>query len=706
MRRSALVLALLASTALTPTRADALPVVGFLAGAFGITAGASIAGFAAGAAFVSTAIGAFVMRTAVGIGLALLASKLSSPAVATPSERMVNFAQTDVYAEWVWGTARKGGFIGFTGFTNSRRYYVPILAAHPIDAFVEHWLDERVVTLNSETSQSLSNIATAPIAGYGRINTFDGGAGQVADAGLVAAFDEVTEDFDFKGLSGAVIWAKRPPDSAFSSIYPNGRQWTYAPVIRGNPNVYDPRIDSTGFTDNAALVIADWIVSRLGRQVDWDEIAIEADAADVMVINGNGDDQRKWTLNGTLSDDQDFEDQRAQLCGACDAYIYERSDGRVGFWLGRWVEPTLTLTDEDFYSLEITEGSLGAGRPDEVAVTYVEPENAWVESPAGTWVERAVGYPTRQEPQLYLINNHNQASRMAKRLAKTGNAAFTLEGSIGLVGYELLGGAEGGRAHRFLRLEHTGLGYSGYIEIAGLTRDSAGVFKLSARSVLPSDFDFDAATEEPERPVYDSVTNDGSVPAPIGLNGGAFANGTIQFYWDAQEPAYTQEVRYRLAGEAYWLTAQTSESATVLQVTGFTDGDVIEAQIRNRTSGAGVSDWAPATPIEIDAVINPVAPAALSAFAAVENAGNVDITWTAPNDENYFATRIYRGIINSFSAASVIHTDYGISTSGQSYTDVGPLPNTYYYWGEPINASGVPAAASGPAIVIITSPEP
>ncbi|CUI01131.1 fibronectin type III domain-containing protein [Leisingera aquaemixtae] len=620
---------------------------------------------------------------------------------------MVNFAQPVAYAEYVYGRARKGGPLGFTGFADGRRYYVPILAAHEIEGIVEHWLDERPVALTAEVEQSASNISTAPIAGHGRINVFTGAAGQVVDPGLEAAFTEITEAHDFKGLSGAVLWAKRPPQESFSKIYPNGRQWAYAPVFDGKNDLYDPRTGAKGYSNNAALVLADWVVNVLGRAVDWDEVADEADACDPLVMNAEGELQPRWTLNGTISDEQAYEDQRAQLAAACDAFIYERTDGKVGFTVGRWIEPTLTLTADDCFAVELSEGQWGADAPDEVSAVYVEPQNAWRETPSGTWVENAAAKPVRDEPQLYMVHNHNQASRLNKRIAKTKRARYQLRATIGMAGYEILGGREGGRAHRFIRVRSDEIGLDEYFEVGELAREGVGTFTLTANSVKPEDFDFDAATEEPERPKYGSVVSDSSIPVPSNFGGSAQDNGSILFTWDLQDAAYTQEVRYRPAGDSYWLTQQTSELATRIRIGGLVDGQAYEAQIRNRTSGAGASDWGPEDPKVISAVSDTVAPGALTSFSVVKSGEDVLISFTAPNDSHYFGTRIYRVLAPmDFSNAALIHTEYGIASNGDSYTDPAPGYGTFHYWAEPINGSELAGPLSGPQTVTLNEPGP
>ena len=204
MRRSLIVAMLLGSTALvTPSPARADPVTAFVAGALGVgatTALATTAAYAAGTAFAATAIGSFVVKTVVAIGLSVLSQLLApGPKIPPPSAKMVSYEQAINYIETVYGRTRKSGPIGFTGFRSNKRYYVPIIAAHEIEGVVEHWLDERVVTLNSETVQTRSNVVEAPISGYGRINPFLGAAGQVVDAGLDGVVCRDNSGSQFRG---------------------------------------------------------------------------------------------------------------------------------------------------------------------------------------------------------------------------------------------------------------------------------------------------------------------------------------------------------------------------------------------------------------------------------------------------------------------------------------------------------------------------
>lgn len=704
-----MIAALLGTTALTaPTRAEAGPVVPFIAGLFGVTgtvAFVTSAAYVAGATFAASAIGSFVLRTVLSVGLSLLAQALApKPSVPPPAARMVNFAQPISYAEWVFGRTRKGGPLGFTGFADLRRYYVPILAAHSIHSIVEHWLDEVTVDVDDTiTDQTLSNIkAPAQAAGFGRIDAFLGQSGQTADAGLIGAFSEMTPAHDFAGLAGGVIWAKRPPQSKFSDIYPRGREWAWTPVIDGNDQIYDPRDKTRKYTNNAALVLAYWITEILGRDVVWDDVAVEADACDVLVTNAQSETQPRWTLNGTISDDLEFEDQRAQLAAACDAFLYERADGKVGFNVGRWIEPTVTLTEDDFLSLEFSEGDWGANAPTETSVAYVEPENGWRETPSGVWVDDVSSRPIRQEPQLYMVTNHNQASRMNRRLSRTSRAQYRLNGTLGVIGYDLLG-------QRFVRVVHSELGIDAYFEVGELVREGIGVFQLSANSVRPEDFNDEIV--EPKRPEFKRIITSDDVPFVTGFGATVKKGGVIRFVWDAQDVSMTQQILLTTAdGQFRQIIDVPGGGETSHTVTGLVNGESYLAQIRNLTATTRGSQWAPIPALDVTAKSNTVAPEALTEFSvsppSVVTNSPLTVAFKAANDPNHSAIEIWRGTSSDFGSAVLIKTVYTTPNASGTYTTYAPSAGTFYYWARPINVSAVPGPESGPETITASEPGP
>lgn len=704
MKRSLMIAALLATTAATPHPVYAGPAIGFvigtlggsgaLAGSLGLGSIGFAVGVANGAAFGATLFGGILAKTIVSLGLSALSAALApGVSVPTPASRMANFAQPISYAEWVFGRTRKGGPLGFTGFQNGKRYYVPIIASHPTQGPVAHFLDETEVVLNADiTEETQSNIdADAPQSGYGRIDAFAGGDGQAANAGLVAAFDQITTAHDFGGLSGAVLWASRTSPNDFSEVYPRGREWAYAPVWDGHNQIYDPRDQAHKYTNNAALVIAFWITQVLGQSVDWDDVAIEADVCDRLVTNAEGSLQPLWTINGAINDDQDFESQRAQLAAACDAFLYERTDGKVGFTVGRWIDPDLTLGPDDFWALELTEGTFGSDAPTEISASYIEPENKWREAPTGVWVETDSVRPIRDEPQLFMVNSHNQAARMCKRIAKTQRPKYSLRGSIGLMGYELLG-------KRFFRVRHPEMGIDAYFEIGELAREGISNFSITANSVEPADFDFVASAEEPPRPIYREVTSSNIVPLLTGVVATSAGGGQMDVSWNEQDDSLTQQLRLRQQGDTEWQLVTVPGGQRPFRISGQIDGATYEVQGKNRTSALRSSLWSPDVPATVTIVNNVTPPDDLVTAGATGGAGSATVEWSTANDPNQASVRIYRGA--SFAGATFVDTVISpANTDGGAEETIAA--GSYTYWAVPVNGSSVEGTPSGPFAVTV-----
>lgn len=707
MRRSLRILALLATTALTPAPAQAGPIPLFLQGlgaALGIGGtNAAVAIALSGAASAGFAVGTFLFGTAIGqlvlsIGLSAIASALTpKPNIPSPSDRLVNFAQDVAPMEVAVGRVRKGGPYGVTTFTDGRRHYTVLLAAHEIDGVEAWYIDDRLV----EVSAGL--VTTTPYDSSAvSLRPHLGAAGQAADPELVAGIPEWTSAHDMAGLAYVAAWAKRVEDSRFSDVYGNSAPTgpVITPVLRG-AKVYDPRLDTSVYSTNAALVWA-WITTeRLGQSVDWDDVAAEADACDVLVTNRQGNQQRKWTLNGTFTDNTDYETLRAQIIAACDGYMWERPDGSLGLRVGRWMEPTITLTEDDLLSLSVGVEDWGQAPVTEFVAKYVEPDFDWREAQSATLVVDPEAVPVRQEPALYFVDSHNQACRVLKRIATTTRPKYSVRAQIGPIGYELLDG------HRFVRiLAH---GFDFVCEIGRLSRGADVItFQIEGVSAEEADFAFDAGTEEGERPARNETTSDDTVPAVTGLTGAAIDGPGIRWEWDAVAPELKVEWQYRLSGDTAWQPALTlSATDPLITQTGLIDGASYEARVRSVTAARRYSVWSPA--VTVTAVANATPPAALTSFAASEAGGTVTLDWHTANDPLHAAVRIIRAdyapaYAGPFDIAdgSVIATVFGAPNTDQSETDSGLAPGVYAWWAVPVNSSGIAGVASGPETIEIT----
>ena len=734
--------ALLLTTALcAPASAHAAPVFGFVSGVFaalgaygasGAAVGLAIGGSTAfGVTVGSFFLGSPIARALLSFGISAAVQALQNvPSVPSPSDRLVNFAQDVTPMVFAVGRTRLGGPLGFTGFTKSvlpdmfardqrksRRHYAVLLAAHSCKGVVEHWLDEWPVEVNEAgfvTSAPIGIMGRAPIDpedplggifgpeeivdSHCRIRFYTGKAGQTSDPILMGAFDEITASHDFAGLTYAALYAVRPDDRKFSEVYPTSRQWAYAPVIDGLDDIYDPRTGLRGWTDNAALVIASQC-ERFGKVVDWDEVAEEADVADELVTNRSGAQQRRWTINGTFDSTESWETVRARCQVASDAWFYERVDGSVGFRLGHWIEPTVTLTDRDLLSIRDAEGSAGPDTYGEFALSYVEPSYGYTEVASAPII---LGGGGRDTQEGYLVNSNNQAARLNYRRGLVTRSRNSISVTTRLRGYELIG-------QRFVRVQSAVLGVDGVFEIQSLSRSADGAsFEFEGTLCAEADFDFDAALQEPAKPARASVASDDVIDPLVGLSGTVVSQrggaASILYEWPEQDRSLRPEIQFRsVTAGIDWQSAILASGATSFAAVGLVDGETYEAQIRNRTSAGRASDWLPEDPISIVAVANTVPPDSVTDLTAIVSGSDVDVSWVAPNDAVYFATRIFRASDSTdFGDAVLVRTEYGIPSSVDGFTDTAPgVGADHSYWAEAINASGVAGPRVGPITISI-----
>lgn len=714
LRKSLIIVFLSASYVIFPSAALAGPVAAFVGGvlnALGASTwlasgfvGAWSAGYAVGGFLGGTVLGRLVLSTGIDAVVKSFSPKSRS---ASPSDRMVNYAQDVSFQERGYGRVKKGGALSLSAFRDGRRHYGVIIAAHSTKGPVAHYLDklevqvapngvvltEPIARWSGDVSALFPSILSGGegtegnLESYGSIRTYTGKVGQEVDPILLSAFGEITEADDFKGLSHAVLYAEKPRDSDFIEVYPSSVQWAYLPVWDMHDQVFDPRDNEYKFTQNGALIIAAEAL-YFGKEVDWDEVAQQANIADQILINGSGGSQPRWTVNAVFDDSMTWEQVRSQLSLATDAWFYERADGKVGFKLGQdWVEPEVTLTDADLYSISLSELEWGPDVAGSFVTEYIEPSRGYTETPSGAYVIDENG--PRRTDQAYLVDSHNQAWRVSVSMARRMRPQYQVQAKVKFIGLSLMG-------KRFVRIRSEQLELDAYFEVSRLVHgDDSKSFSLSCFSVVPESMAPDALLHEPPRSTYSGLASEDTVGAPSGLYGEA-VEGTggaalIDWRWPVQDISLRPEIRIRcLSVSSEWQTVSLESGAVSFVASGLVDGAIYEAQIRNRTGANRVSEFAPTVPLSVRAVANTEAPPALEDLLFSASGADVLLSWFVPNGAVYAAARIYRSSgTDNFEDASLIHTEYGVSGFADQFTDSGLSIGGYAYWIEPVNASGV-----------------
>lgn len=173
---------------------------------------------------------------------------------------------------------------------------------------------------------------------------------------------------------------------AYSAIglYPYGESAKDITGVLGDISgrkVYDPRTDTTAWSDNPALCLADFLADPMagGFNVDWDSVEATADACDELMTGG----AKRRTMNLAITRRGSLEDWIAALRTYAGCHL-EFKGSYVKLIPNRPASPTRTITDSD-----IRLGSLSpsfrsrADTPTVVVVTYI---------PSGGGQDEAIAY--------------------------------------------------------------------------------------------------------------------------------------------------------------------------------------------------------------------------------------------------------------------------------------------------------------------------
>lgn len=289
---------------------------------------------------------------------------------------------------------------------------------------------------------------------------------------------------------------------------------------RQTSKLYDPRSTLTAYSENSALVLADFLSHVDGwglgiGTIDWTNIEIEADVCDEDVLSrGEGTIKRYITAGGyNLNDPR--QDVLGDLLLACDALLLPMPDGKVGIKVGRWEDPTVTVNPVSILRMQGRKYATGPGEVNIIRPTYVDRRLQFKETESKGYYESdtpAWGTPPSEEEiispvQMLWVPHHNQAVRLSKRLLRVMKATWTVNIVLDQFGLLLLG-------ERFFELNYPVYGISGMaFEIQKVKILAGGLsVEVDAISVAESDWDFDPETEEPTLP---EVPDDPDAGVPV-----------------------------------------------------------------------------------------------------------------------------------------------------------------------------------------------
>ena len=551
-----------------------------------------------------------------------------------------------------------------------------------------------------------------------RIRKYLGGAGQVADADLIAASGGAWTSAHV-GVGICYLYVRLTYDQdVFGSIgVPQIRA-----MVRG-AKCYDPRTGETVWTENDALIAADWLRDQtmgLGASADEvpnTEVAAAANICDELVHLGGAAYEARYTFNGSITSDQTpraaLSDLLSAMAGTC---VWAQ-----GRWLirpGAYRTPALTLTEDDLAgsSVRIVPRAARADLFNAVRVTHRDTAQAWAEVQAplvtsatyegqdgGVRITRSVSHPSAMES--------TRAQRLGKIELERARQAVAVELVTSLRGYNLLP-----TDTVTLQLRRYGWSSGKVFEVRSRSFDTAAgqvTYQLRETAAAVWDWAYGEATVVDPAPDTDLPNPYIPPAAPVisTLETGtahllAQADGTlITRAWLAW-PALTD--RFVTSGghlELQWrpstITTWTSEpdlpgSATGAYIANLPDGQAIIVRLRAVNAAGRASAWA----YEAERVIGKTAaPSNVSGTAVAVGKGRAVWSWALPADADWDVIEVRASDANWGSLAVPALFRGRASQWAESVTAAGSLTRYMRH----IDTSGNVSAATTVVSVTVTT---
>ena len=681
-------------------------------------------------AFFTLAAGTAGRYFATNLVLGFIAQSLA-PKPSTPAQlsgQLVASRNPLGARKVIYGRTRTSGTIVFmesTGDENKYFHQIVTLAGHEISAVDLVAFNDEIVGTNLLDATQVG--ATGTYESFANITAHFGSVDQVADANLVSE-TSMTTNHRLRGI--AYVYTRMMYDQ---DTYPSGIPNVSA-LVKGKP-VYDPRTATTGYSNNSALCLLDYIMDDtygLGADLTEIDAASFITAANICdeSVTITGGSEKRYTTNGIIDTSRTPASILQELAAAMAGTVYY-SNGKWHCKAGAYITPTITLTEDDFIGqIDVTTRVSNQSNFNAVRGVFVSPQDNYqpVDFPpikSGTFEAEDGNERKYADMTLPFTTSSATAQRLAKIALYRNREQITVSVACKLTAFRFDIGDT-----LMLTLDRMGWSnkvfevvswqYSGS-EVPSVTlvlkETSTTVYNWSTADEgalsrndtnLPNPFTVGTPRNLSVTQIRD-ILNDGAYQSQVLVEWDAPLDGFVTYY-EVQWKRGTADNDYGLIGDAavttndyglvtgsvdatldyglvsetltgaenYWNSALTTDQQLVIN-------NALEAEyvirVRSVNSFGVRSAW-------VTDGITPLAdttpPAAPSNMLARGGFRLIEVTWSNPSDADYDVTNLYRNTTNNAEGAAFVG-----STKGTTYTDTGlGMNETFYYWTKASDRSG------------------
>lgn len=665
---------------------------------------------ATGTAFASYAAGTISAYFARSFVTTLVLSALSSALSKKPSAGVGGTTITSrnpvAPRQVVYGRTRVGGTIVYMEGTNSNKYLhlVVALTGHEIDGYEKLYFNDEELVVDGA-----GNVPAGSYANKVRVALVTGTASQAAFPDLVSeSAGKWTANHRLRGCAAIYVRLEYDQDK-FPSGVPN-----ISVLLRGK-KVYDPRTQTTVWSQNPALCLNDYLTNSdfgigcdYASEIDVSALIAAANICDEDVPIAGGGAENTYEINGAFQTSANPEEI---INGILSSMIGKAiwSGGKWRILAGAYYTPTLSFDEgdmrggfkvqtnvsrrENFNSVKGTHVSVGEN--------YIQTDfppvigDGTTNATMANYVAQDNGEVVYKTITLPFTTSATMAQRIAKIELERARQQITVSLPLKLIGLKanvgdviLLDNTRMGWSQKPFEVVSMGITYSEELGVdLELRETAADVFDWTS-GIDQKNYDPAPDTNLPNPFVVGSPTNL-AVTASSQVNNDGSIQPLFQVTWTA--PVDQSVVGYEIQWQrgAYGsLPAETLYNSALLSSTSYTiSGIVTEAdyviRVRSISSLAVRSGWVTTTGQNNQGdTTAPSAPTNLS--ITTDQYRSAYLTWTNPTDSDYFQTIIYASFTNNSAAAGEVGR-----LSGTSHTYSGlPDSTTYYVWLKAVDYSG------------------
>ena len=593
----------------------------------------------------------------------------------------------------VYGKMRVGGqvvFISNSGDDNKYLHMAIAFASHEIESYEEIWFnDKRVWTLSGGFQSDWGTYVT--------IDRKFGTDAQAASTDLVNANVLWTTNHKLSGIAYIAFRLEWDTDK-FPQGVPN-----ITAVLKGK-KVYDPRSASTGWSQNPALCLRDYMLDdkyglgEVTANIDSTAINAAANLCEEQVTLDAGGTQDRYRCNGVIETGNQIRANIEQLLASMGGML-TYSGGKYFIDGAEYKTPTLTFTEADVISdIQTQTKQSRRGVYNGVKGIFVSEEKNYkvLDYPpqiSSTYATED-GDPIYLDMALPFVTNNTQAQRLAKIALLKSRQQVVINMTVNLKGLQVKIGDT-------INVTNDRLNYSSKVfqvidYSLAIADGGALAVNLACIETASAIYDWTTSDEEDflsggELDLYDgrtvaNVTN--LALTEVGFKGpDGNLISAVDLTWTPVTDAFVElyKVRYNKTGTTNYFYASSREPRVYISGLDITSNYDFRVQAENLI---GVSSTGTTLSNQVLSG-DTTAPSVPTSTGATGGIQTITAEWSNPSDIDFKHVEVFVNTSDSIPATPTSIVD------GEEYVVTGLTGvQTRYFWLKAVDFSGNKSAAT------------